>query len=150
MRETQTDFYSIRSRMNFQNVQKFQMITLQVGQCGNQVGTSLYDTIASEIVETKDSEEEVLMARRTFFRESKEKLVSRSVLVDVRICFIRIISLIDSKLHSHFQSLVTHLFIHTLTQATMHTHVTDRTQSHRRGDQSKTQELVLRKGYVCL
>ena len=67
------------------------MITLQVGQCGNQVGTSLYDTITNEIVETKyseeEEEEEVLAARRTFFRESKEKLVSRSVLVDVRIFY---------------------------------------------------------------
>ena len=87
--ETQTDFYGQMIPNECSKCSKFQMITLQVGQCGNQVGTSLYDTIASEIVETKDSEEEVLMARRTFFRESKEKLVSRSVLVDVRICFIR-------------------------------------------------------------
>lgn len=61
------------------------MITIQVGQCGNQVGTSFFDTIAGELMNAKDSKtesEEATMAKYTFFRDSKEKLVSRTVLVD--------------------------------------------------------------------
>ena len=69
------------------------------------------------------------MARRILFRESKEKLVSRFVLVDVRIFYSDRHSHLFNKLEITYiyvipLSLVTRLLMHTLTQAIIHTHVT--------------------------
>ncbi len=58
------------------------MLTIQVGQCGNQVGTNLFNTLSNETVRSKDFDESI-EAKRQFFRETKSKKnIARAILVD--------------------------------------------------------------------
>jgi len=63
-------------------MQPAQIITVQLGQCGNQVGGEMYNTFMKEAVGGKEDYHQAIMD--SFFRsEEKNNVVARSILIDM-------------------------------------------------------------------
>uniref|UniRef100_A0A1A7XK72 Tubulin delta chain n=1 Tax=Iconisemion striatum TaxID=60296 RepID=A0A1A7XK72_9TELE len=59
------------------------VVTIQLGQCGNQVGQELFDIICNDAEESRRKTYSASCSERFFRATSKEDLVARAVLVDM-------------------------------------------------------------------